>query len=113
MINQESLLEQNVRSALSWARTVKVFRFILAVILITAYFMKFSFFTELLLFSVVLLLFLPMGFADTFLEKNLEYNTALLENRQRLNAEETNTHLTKAFKDIEEIKDRLDIHEYD
>jgi hypothetical protein len=114
VINRESLLEQDVKSALNWAKTFKYFRFVLAVILTIAYFMGFSFFfSELLVFSVVSLLFLPMGFTDTFFEKHLEYNTILLENRQKLNAEETNKHLTKAFEEIEMLKDRLDIPEHD
>ncbi len=109
MISRESLLEQDVRSALSWAKTFKYCRFILAIAIALAYWQNFSFLTELLVFSILLLLFLPMGFTDTFFEKHLEYNTVLLENRQKLNAEEANEYFTKAFNEIEQIKERLDI----
>lgn len=109
MINRENLLKLEVSSALYWVKAFKFFRIGLAITVAVAYSQEFSFLTELLVFSVLLLLVFPMGFFDAFFEKHLEYNTVLLEDRQKLNAEEANEYFTKAFNEIEDIKEYLDL----
>ncbi len=110
---QEKLLQDDVKSALSSAKRFDFIRFVLAIVLSAAYFLEWSFFSELLTFSVILLLFVPMGFRDTYLAKLTEYNTTLVENRQMLNAEEANIALNKAFEDIDCIKKKIEYIEED
>ena len=102
--NEEQQHKDNIQQALKLCRYVKWLKVMLAFAVATAYFSGFEWLPELMIIALLICLVLPLGFFDVFIQKLLEYNTRLLEERQRLNAEETNKHFDKAFSKIERIR---------
>lgn len=100
---EEQHHKDNIQKALKLYRCIKWIKLTLASAIAFAYFIEFQWFNELIIVSVLLSLTLPLGFFDVFIQKLLEYDTRLLEERQLLNAEEANKHFEKAFSKIERI----------
>lgn len=90
---KSSVMTGEIASAMKLCSYVKWFKVILAVVVSIAYLVGSPWLAEILIVAVVTSLILPLGFFDVFIQKLLEYNTQLLEERVQLNANETNTHL--------------------
>jgi len=103
----ETLLTGDIKSALNLFNLVKWLKIVIAIIISAAYFYNASWLHDVLTFSVVLILIIPLGFFGTFIQKLLEYNTQLMEERQTLNANEANEHFTKVFSEIELLKEQV------
>ena len=103
---EKELLEGNVSSP----KTASIFTIWLkcglAVALAAGYFFDFSWLYEMVIVSLIISLVLPLGFFGVFFENLIEYNTQLLEDRQRLNAKEANKHFTEIFERIQALEDR-------
>ena len=69
-------------------------------VLLTAYFSASDWLIDILVFSVVFSLVLPLGFFAVFIQKLLEYNTQMVESRMILNANEANETFTKVFEKL-------------
>lgn len=98
MFSEKDSLESDIRLAMRFSHAFKIARALAGGAVIGSYF----FYPEVLLgaltVAVVLLVFFPLGFFDVFIQKLLEYNTSLLEERASLNAREAN----EALSDFEE-----------
>jgi hypothetical protein len=93
-------LESDIQSALKICGWVKIFKFILAISVAISYFFFHDYLLEVIVFSVILSLILPLGFFDVFIQKLVEYNTQKSEERQILNANEANEHFEKLYKKV-------------
>ena len=94
----------DVELSLRMAKTLKFIKFILAIIIVATYFYYPDYLVDLLVVGVVFSLILPNGFVDTFLQKLIALRAAETDERQILNATETNTHFSDAFKRIERLE---------
>jgi len=103
--NEEQHHKDNIQQALKLCRYVKWLKAILAFAVAIAYFSGFEWLPELMIIALLISLLLPLGFFDVFIQKLLEYNSRLLEERQRLNAEEANTHFDKLYKETRTNRD--------
>lgn len=97
-------LESDIKKAQSLAQWMKLIRIVLAVAIAVSYFFFKAWLAEILLFAVVVLLLFPLGFFDVFIQKLLEYNTQIMEDRLRLNANEANQHFQKLFDKVETLE---------
>ncbi|WP_299595646.1 hypothetical protein [uncultured Microbulbifer sp.] len=104
----ENLKKEEIESALIWYRVMKWVKVALAIILVWAYFADFRWLSEILYISVILLLFLPLGFFDTFISELLEYNTGAIEKRQLLNANEANEHFSAVFERVKSLEEQVE-----
>lgn len=102
--------EQDVKAAIKFAKTCKYFKISLGLLIAICYFWYPSLLLELVVTATIVSLLLPMGFSDTFLEKLIEYERSLLEERQILNANEANDHFKRLFDRTDKI--RRDISGY-
>ncbi|WP_119394482.1 hypothetical protein [Salinibius halmophilus] len=100
----QKLLESDIEVALKFCKWMKNFRFILAAAIVVSYFFFKDWLAEILLVAVLILLLFPLGFFDVFIQKLLEYNTQILEDRLRLNATEANQHFQKLFDKVESLE---------
>ena len=98
--------DEEVKLASKLAKPVKYLKMILAILLVIAYFYKAEYLTELLVFGLTLLLLLPQGFMDTYLEKLIDLRAAETDERQILNATEANKHFSSAFDRIDKLERR-------
>ena len=103
----ESLLTSDIKSALKFISIVKWLKIFLAIIILFAYFKNMSWLNEILIFSVVFVLTVPLGFFGTFIQKSLNYNNQSTDDRLLLNANESNEHFTKIFSEIETLKEQV------
>ncbi|WP_163390191.1 hypothetical protein [Enterovibrio norvegicus] len=94
-------LQSDLNSALKLCKAVKVVKLLLALSISLAYVLNWSWLPELLVASVVLVLVLPLGFFDVFIQRLLEYNTFCVEERQILNAREASEHIGILYNEIE------------
>jgi len=100
-------IEDDVKSALRLCSIWKWVKIALAIIICIAYLIESSWLSEILIVSVLVLLFLPLGFFDAFFQKLLEYNIQLIEDRQVLNAKEVNKHFEEAFQRISDLEHKV------
>ena len=96
----EDLLAGDIKAAMVLVSTLNWLKVILACLVVFAYFTNTTWFTEIVVISVVLSLILPLGFFDVFIQKLLEYNTQKMEKRQVLNAAEANEHFEKLYRKV-------------
>ena len=96
----KSLLEGDVKFAMTLHTFAKQTKYLLALVLLTAYFSASDWLIDILVFSVVFSLVLPLGFFAVFIQKLLEYNTQMVESRMILNANEANETFTKVFEKL-------------
>lgn len=101
-------LIDDIKKALKFTHSVKLVKFILAISICLAYFVESVWLNEILIVSVLISLILPLGFFDVFIQKNLEYNTQLVEERQVLNAQEANKHFERIFQKIDDMENQVD-----
>ncbi|TMN94762.1 hypothetical protein [Pseudoalteromonas sp. S558] len=104
---KESILTEKINLAKKWCLITTVFKVVIAIIVCVAYFTNASCLPELIVFSVVLSLLLPLGFYGAFMENLLEYNTQAIEDRQLLNANEANEHFIKMSERITKLEDSI------
>jgi len=90
---KSSVMTGDIASAMKLCSYVKWFKTLLALVVSIAYLLGSPWLAEILIVAVVTSLVLPLGFFDVFIQKLLEYNTLLLEERIQFNANETNDHL--------------------
>ncbi|WP_351189856.1 hypothetical protein [Shewanella sp. TB4-MNA-CIBAN-0142] len=90
---KSSIMTGEIATAMKLCSYVKLFKIILAASVVIAYLIDSPWLTETLIIAIVTSLILPLGFFDVFIQKLLEYNTQLLEERVQLNANETNAQL--------------------
>jgi uncharacterized protein YacL len=100
MVNLKTSLEQEIQLALKFCGLVKISKIVLAALVVISYFFFPNWLLEVIVVSVVISLILPLGFFDVFIQKLLEYNTQILEERQILNAKEANEHFESLFKKL-------------
>ncbi|WP_335987063.1 hypothetical protein [Spongiibacter tropicus] len=97
---QEEMLTGDIKSSMGFVSVFKWLKVALACLVLFAYFTDAAWLTDVIVFSVVLSLVLPLGFFDVFIQKLLEYNTLKVEERQVLNANEANEHFEKLYKKV-------------
>tara|TARA_Y100001951_G_scaffold45476_1_gene35865 strand:+ start:2621 stop:2932 length:312 start_codon:yes stop_codon:yes gene_type:complete len=97
---QEEMLTGDIKSSMGFVSASKWIKMGLACLVVFAYFTDATWLTDVIVFSVVLSLILPLGFFDVFIQKLLEYNTMKVEERQVLNANEANEHFEKLYKKV-------------
>ncbi|RTR33190.1 hypothetical protein EKG38_06095 [Shewanella canadensis] len=95
---KSSVMTGEIASAMKLCSYVKWFKVILAVVVSIAYLVGSAWLAEILIVAVVTSLILPLGFFDVFIQKLLEYNTQLLEERIHLNTNEPNVHLNSKIR---------------
>lgn len=98
------LITSDIESAKKLYTFIKWVKILLALCICVAYFTESSWLIETIVISIVIALLFPLGFFDIFIQKLLEYNTQVVEERQLLNANESNKHFEKAFKKIDELE---------
>ena len=103
----ETLLTSDISSAMILASITKFIKFLLAFIILIAYFFNFTWLNEILIFAIFLNLLLPMNFFDVFIQKLLEYNTQKVEERILLNAQETNKYFEENDKFQKSLSDKI------
>lgn len=94
-------LENDIKSAMKLNGFVKFIKISLAFLIFISYAFFEQWLTEIIVISVIISLILPLGFFDVFIQKLLEYNTQTIEERQSLNAQETNEHFENIYNKIE------------
>lgn len=104
---QQSLLKGDIALSLKICKTAKIVKIILAICLLSAYLVDFRWLQEILIMAVILCLVVPLGFFDVFIQKLLEYNTQLVEERQLLNATEASKHVGLFNDRIGIIEDKI------
>jgi len=102
----ESILVKDVKSAMKAALIVKWAKIIIAISLCIAYFIGSPWLTDILVMSVIITLIFPLGFFDTFIQKLLEYKTKKIEERQVLNARESNENFEEIFQKVNTMKEK-------
>lgn len=105
--NMKEEAKKDVDLSIKFVKVSKSLKFVLAVLIVSAYFYKPQYLTELLIFGVVLSLLLPQGFIDTYLEKLITLRSAETDERQTLNATEGNKHFSSAFERIDELERKI------
>ena len=101
------ILPLDIKSSMKLVLIVKFIKFLLVLLIIIAYFMELKWLNEIIIVAVILNLILPMNFFDVFIQKLLEYNTQILENRILLNANEINDYFEKNDKFKKSIQDKI------
>jgi len=97
---EERMYLDEVKTSLSLYKWVKWSKVLIACVIAYAYFTDASWIIEIIVFSVILNLILPLSFFDVFIQKLLEYNTKILEKRQRINVEEANEHFEHLYRKV-------------
>jgi len=100
---QEKLHDEGIRLAIKMYSFIKWLKLLLACVICVAYFMDSSWLLEVIVFAVVFMLVLPLGFFDTYVEKLLEYNAHAIEERVLLNAAESTKAFVKFSKNINDL----------
>ena len=100
-------MSEDIESSMRFYRSVKIAKIILAICLVAAYLFDSQWFEELMIVAIIFSLVLPLGFFDVFIQKLLEYNTRLVEERQQQNAVEANKVFTSMNNRIERIEDQV------
>ena len=104
----KDLANEDVVLSIKLAKPLKYLKFILAILVIVAYFYKPQYLTELLVIGLALSLLLPQGFIDTYLEKLIDLRASETDERQVLNATEANKHFASAFERIDELERKVE-----
>ena len=73
---KNDLLNKDIITLLMWVRYIEFFRFALGGLLLASYFFQYVFLEELLIISVIVLLFLPTNFLESLFEKTLDKKIA-------------------------------------
>ncbi|MBC3764624.1 hypothetical protein [Neptunicella marina] len=97
---QEEMLTGEIKSSKGFVSASKWLKVSLACLVVCAYFTDAAWLTDVIVFSVVLSLILPLVFFDVFIQKLLEYNTLKVQERQVFNAKEANEHFEKLYKKV-------------
>ena len=98
--------DEEMKLVVKFAKTLKYLKIVLAFLLVGAYFYKPHYLTELLAIGLFISLLLPQGFVDTYLEKLINLRAAETDERQILNANETNEHFSFVFDRIDKLERR-------
>ncbi len=98
---------EDVLLSIKFVKVMKYIKAIIAFLLIAAYFYKSEYLLDLVVVGLSLSLIMPQGFMDTYLEKLSALRAAETDERQVLNATESNKHFSSAFEKIEKLKIKL------
>ena len=82
--------EGSIKLAMQLTNIVRYIKMFLAIVIVATYFSFPEYLNILFLLAIVLLLVSPYGFMHNFIQELIEYNTCKIEDRQRLNAAESN-----------------------
>ncbi|MCT7565223.1 hypothetical protein N5T96_02600 [Aliarcobacter butzleri] len=104
-------LEQLVEKSKIMMIKIYLFKVILVICLILAYFLKPEWLDIVILITLVSIVLFPMNFYGAFIENLVEYNAQKLEDRVVLNAKEINKYFEENDKFKEIVKFKLDIRD--
>ena len=100
----KSEADTDVKLAIKFVKTVKLLKITCAVLIAISYFFIPQYLIELLVIGILLALLLSQGFMDTYLEKLIELRSAETDERQILNASESNYSFSLLHEKIDKLE---------